>query len=88
MICKPWASRNGEAFTKAAFRFNMRDRTITCPSGEVEQLRFGSVVEFDPEVCDPCRLRGQCTAATTGVGRTVTIGANEKLQHKLRKLQA
>lgn len=54
----------------------------------MEQLRFGSVVEFDPEVCDPCRLRGQCTAATAGVGRTVTIAANEKLQHKLRKLQA
>jgi hypothetical protein len=88
VICKPWASRNGTAFTKAAFRFNMRDRTITCPAGEVEQLRFGSVVEFDPEVCDPCRLRTQCTAATAGVGRTVTIAANEKLQHKLRKLQA
>jgi hypothetical protein len=88
VICKPWASRNGETFTKAAFRFNMRDRTITCPAGEVEQLRFGSVVEFDPEVCDPCRLRAQCTAATAGVGRTVTIAANEKLQHKLRKLLA
>jgi hypothetical protein len=88
VICKPWASRNGKAFAKAAFRFNMRDRTITCPAGEVEQLRFGSVVEFDPEVCDPCRLRAKCTAATAGVGRTVTIAANEKLQHKLRKLQA
>jgi IS5 family transposase len=88
VICKPWASRSGTAFTKAAFRFNMRDRTITCPAGEVEQLRFGSAVEFDPEVCDPCRLRAQCTAATAGVGRTVTIGPHEKLQHKLRKLQA
>ncbi len=88
VICKPWRSRKGTAFTKAAFRFNMRDRTITCPAGEVEQLRFGSVVEFDPEVCDPCRLRAQCTAATAGVGRTVTIAANEKLQHKLRQLQA
>lgn len=54
--------------------------------GEVEQLRFGSVVEFDPEVCDPCRLRHSARPPLAGVGRTVT--ANEKLQHKLRKLQA
>ena len=88
VICKPWGSRNGKAFSKAAFRINMRDRTITCPAGEVEHLRFGSVVEFDPEACDPCSLRSQCTAATPGVGRTVAIALNEKLQHKLRKLQA
>jgi len=88
VICKPWASRNGTAFAKAAFRFNMRDRTITCPAGEVEHLRFGSVVEFDPEACDPCHLRTKCTAATAGVGRSVTIAANEKLQHRLRKLQS
>jgi len=88
VICKPWASRNGKAFTKAAFKFNMRDLTITCPAGAVEHLRFGSVVEFDPEACDPCPLRAKCTAATTGVGRTVTIALNERLQHRLRKLQA
>jgi hypothetical protein len=87
VVCKPWASHNGTAFAKAAFKFNMRDLTITCPAGEVERLRFGSVVEFDPEVCDPCRLRARCTAATAGVGRSVTIAANEKLQHRLRKLR-
>jgi hypothetical protein len=88
VICKPLGSRNGKAFTKAAFRLNMRDRTITCPADEVEQLRFGSVMEFDSEGCDPCRLRPQCTAATAGGGRSVTIAANEKLQHRLRRLQA
>jgi hypothetical protein len=88
VICKPWAPRNGKAFAKAAFKFNMRDLTITCPAGEVERLRFGSVVEFDPEVCERCQLRSRCTAAATGVGRTVTIADNERLQHKLRRLQA
>lgn len=88
VICKPWASHNGSAFTKAAFRFNMRDLTISCPAGEVEQIRFGSVVEFDPEVCDPCRLREKCSAATAGVERSVAIATNKRLQHKLRLLQA
>jgi len=87
VICKPWLPRNGKAFTKAAFKINMRDLTITCPAGETESLRLGSDVEFDPEACDPCRLRSKCTTAAIGTGRTVAIAENERLQHRLRKLQ-
>jgi DDE family transposase/transposase-like protein DUF772 len=86
VICKPWPS-GSKVFAKATFTFNMRDLTITCPAGQVEPLRFGSVVEFDPESCDPCSLRAKCTAATPGVGRSVSIAADERLQHRLRKLQ-
>jgi hypothetical protein len=87
VICKPWVARNGKSFAKGAFKINMRDRTITCPAGETEHIEFGSVVEFDPEACDHCRLRANCTAASPGTGRTVAIAENEQLQHRLRKLQ-
>ena len=87
VICKPWVARNGKSFAKGDFKLNLRDLTITCPAGETERIEFGSVVEFDPEACDHCRLRANCTAASAGSGRTVTIAQNERLQHKLRKLQ-
>jgi hypothetical protein len=85
VICKPWVARNGKSFTKAAFKMNLRDLSITCPAGETERIEFGSVVEFDPEACDHCQLRVKCTAASPGNGRTVAIAENERLQHRLRK---
>jgi hypothetical protein len=87
VVCKPWVARNGKSFAKGEFKLNLRDLTITCPAGEIERIEFGSVVEFDPEACDRCRLRAKCTAARAGSGRTVAIAENERLQHKLRKLQ-
>jgi len=87
IICKPWVARNGKSFAKGDFRLNLRDLTITCPAGETERIEFGSVVEFDPEACDHCHLRANCTAARAGSGRTVAIAENERLQHRLRKLQ-
>jgi hypothetical protein len=66
----------------------MRAMTITCPAGQSERISPGAVVEFDPEICTRCPLRGQCTMAGEGGGRTVTIAADEKLQQRLRKLIA
>ena len=88
VICKPWVPRNGKLFTKADFKINMRDRTITCPAGEVERIDLGADVEFDAETCARCLLRAQCTTAAPGSGRSVTIADNERLQHRLRKLVA
>jgi hypothetical protein len=87
VFCKPWVAHNGKgkAYTKADFRLNMRDFTIRCPAGETERIRPGTVVEFDPEVCEHCELRSQCTMAAAGHGRTVTIAASEKLQQRFRK---
>jgi hypothetical protein len=48
----------------------------------------GDVVEFDPEICGSCPLRSRCTHAASGKGRTVKIADDERLQHKLRKLQS
>jgi hypothetical protein len=89
VVCKPWKGGNAKPglFGKKDFQINVRDGTITCPAGQVEPFEPGQVVEFDPEACGPCPLRAQCTQAATGRGRTVTMGDNEALQKKLRKLQ-
>ena len=90
VVCKPWAARNisGDFFTKADFKINIRDRTITCPAGEVESFEFGRVVEFEPEACGQCSRRSECTMSASGKGRTVKIAEDEQLQQRLRKLQA
>jgi hypothetical protein len=88
VLCKPWVPRNGKLFTKAQFKLDMRAKTIRCPAGEVEHFAPGSVVEFDPEVCARCPLRGRCTMASSDSGRTVSIAEDEQLQHRLRKLVA
>lgn len=85
IICKPWKSHNGTLFPKSAFTLNIRNRTIACPNGQVHGFSFGTVVEFDPDVCDRCPLRAQCTTAEFGHGRTVAIAENEPLQQRLRK---
>jgi len=87
IICKPWNSPNGTLFRKAAFKRNLRDRTITCPAGQAQTFELGRVVEFDAELCDLCALREKCTAAQEDNGRTVSIPEIEVLQHRLRKLQ-
>jgi hypothetical protein len=85
IVCKPWKSHNGPLFPKSAFTLNLRDRTIACPNGHVQRFTFGTVVEFDPDVCDRCALRAQCTTAELGHGRSVAIAENEALQHRLRQ---
>ncbi len=85
IVCRPWVARSKGVFTKAAFKINVRDLTVTCPAGETERIVFGTVTEFDPEVCDQCGLRTKCTAAVAGSGRTVTIAPDERLQQRLRK---
>jgi len=85
VVCKPWKSHNGRLFPKSAFTLNLRDRTIECPQGHVQRFSFGTVVEFDPDVCDRCPRRPQCTTAEFGHGRSVAIAENERLQARLRK---
>jgi hypothetical protein len=85
IVCKPWKSHNGRLFPKSAFSLNLRDRTIACPNGQVQPITFGTTVEFDPDRCDHCTLRSQCTTAELGNGRTVAIAENEGLQQRLRK---
>ena len=85
IVCRPWVPRGKGIFTKAAFKIDMRDLSITCPAGDTESIVFGTVTEFDPDVCGQCHLRAKCTAAVAGSGRTVNIAADERLQQRLRK---
>jgi hypothetical protein len=89
VVCKPWSSpntRHRNAFTKADFRIDLARMTITCPAGESAEIELGQTTEFDPEDCDICPLRCQCTNAAVGRGRSVRIAGDEILQHTLRKL--
>jgi hypothetical protein len=90
VFAKPWTglNANAELFSKAAFKMDMRSKTITCPAGQVEPFEEGETIEFDPEVCGACPLRGQCTWSASGRGRTVQIGDDERRQHQFRKLQS
>lgn len=88
VVCKPWVPRNGERFTKADFKINLRDMTITCPAGEMERIDLGADIEFNAEACARCPLRVACTTAGQGHGRSVTIADDELLQQRLRRLTA
>jgi hypothetical protein len=88
IVCRPWVARNGKHFSKGDFHLNMRDRTITCPAGEVQPIVLGTDVEFPAQTCAACPLRDQCTDARPDRGRSVLIAENELLQHRLRKLAA
>jgi hypothetical protein len=86
ILCKPWKSRNGELFTKEDFELDLRSKTITCPCGWTEPIVLGRPVEFNPTFCDACPLREQCTSASRGHGRTVSIAEDEPLQKRLRQM--
>lgn len=90
VVCKPWSGRNSRKgmFNKADFDIDMRSNTITCPLGQVEHFEPGQTVEFDPDTCGSCPLRGECTHSASGRGRTVTIAEDERRQQRLRKLQS
>jgi len=47
VLCKPWVPRNAGKgkFSKAEFRLNMRELTITCPAGHRESIEPGMTVE-------------------------------------------
>ena len=85
LCANPGSPTTGRLFPKSAFTLNLRDRTIECPQGHVQHVSFGSVVEFDPDVCDRCAVRAHCTTAECGHGRSVAIAENEQLQQRLRK---
>jgi hypothetical protein len=87
VICKPWVPRRKDdaLFSKADFRLNLRDLTITCPANNVQSFRLGETVEFDAAKCDHCPLRTQCTKRPLGHGRQVKIAEEERLQQRLRK---
>lgn len=86
VLCKPWASHNGELLPKSVFKLDMRSRTVACPGGQRLPFKLGAVVEFDAKVCGQCPLRAECTTAQAGRGRMVRIAEDEALQQRLQQL--
>ncbi len=87
VLCKPWVPQNGDLYSKADFKLNLRSMTITCPAGESQPINLGATVSFPSATCRACVLRDQCTTNASR-GRQVSIAADELLQQKLRKLVA
>ena len=88
VVCKPWRQDNNKTglFSKADFDINIRDKTITCPAGQVEDFDLGMTIEFNPRACALCPLRNDCTTQSLGRGRTVLIAEDEARQKRLREL--
>lgn len=87
VICKPWVPQNGDFYSKADFKLNLRAMTITCPAGETQPIALGKTVCFPSATCRECDLRDQCTTSMTR-GRQVQIAEDELLQQRLRKAAA
>lgn len=82
IVSKPWAGRNSTGLMgKSEFHLDMRARSVTCPAGERETFKLGTVVHFPVEKCRDCPLKKQCT---TSDHRSLSIAADEPLQHRLR----
>jgi len=86
ILCKPWKTGHGDLYTKEDFALDLRAKTITCPAGSTEPIEFGQTVTFPNRLCDACRLRGACTKARKGNGRSVSIAQDERLQKRLRQM--
>jgi hypothetical protein len=88
VFCKPWVARNGDLYTKADFKLDLRSRTITCPAGHTERFEPDSIVMFGHDRCAACHLRDKCVKRTGARGRSVRISADEQFQQRMRKLIA
>ena len=85
IVSRPWRPQTSTLFPKSDFKLNLGRLTITCPAGNTDKIRLGTVMHFPAETCDACSVRAQCTDTATGRGRAVTIAPDELLQKKLRR---
>jgi hypothetical protein len=87
IIARPWP-QGGPLFSKPDFTLDFQHGTVTCPHGQTVPMIPGRDAQFPASACDPCPVRGQCTKARIGQGRSLTIREDEPFQQKLRaKLQ-
>src|SRR5436309_7243152 len=83
IIARPWP-QVGPLFTKHDFTLDFAGRQVTCPGGQTIPLVPGKPAQFPAAACDAGALRAQCTQATRGPGRSLSIREDEPFQHKLR----
>ena len=83
IIARPWP-QSGPLFTKHDFPLDFAGMQVTCPGGQSVPMVLGKPAQFPAVACDVCTLRTQCTKATRGQGRSLSIRADEPFQQKLR----
>jgi hypothetical protein len=83
--CKAFPLRNGDRFTKAAFKLDFKRERVTCPAGRAVPLAVGTVAHFPATTCNNCELRECCTRSKNG--RSVSIHPKEQFFVDLRARQ-
>jgi len=83
--CRPWPGINRHGlFTKSEFSIDLRRRQVTCPAGHSASYTAATRrATFGAALCNPCKLRSQCTASK--LGRAVTVHPQESLLKKLTR---
>jgi hypothetical protein len=83
IIARPWP-QSGPLFTKHDFTLDFARMQVTCPGGQCVPMVPGRQAQFPAAACDTCAVRAQCTRATHGHGRSLSIREDEQFQQKLR----
>ena len=83
IIARPWP-QGGVLFTKEDFTLDFAHGAVTCPNGHTVPMVPGKNAQFPASACDTCPMRTQCTTASMGHGRSLTIREDEQFQQKLR----
>src|SRR5215467_11301545 len=83
IIARPWP-QVGPLFTKHDFTMDFAGMQVICPGGQSVPMVLGKPAQFPAAACDGCALRTQCTKATHGQGRSLSIREDEPFQQKLR----
>ena len=83
LIARPWP-QGGPLCTKPAFPLDCAEMQVPCPGAQTVPMVLGKPAQLPAAACDACALRGQCTKAARGQGRSLNIRTDEPFQHKLR----
>jgi hypothetical protein len=84
----PPVNRNG-LYGKDEFVVDLDAGTVTCPAGQVTQIRFsadGSGRADFGDACGACPQRAACTTSTSG--RSVSVGCHEQILQDAKAAQA
>jgi len=83
IIARPWP-QGGPLFTKHDVTLDFVGMQVRCPGGQSVPMVLGKPAQFPATACAVCALRTQCTKATCGQGRSLSIREDEPFQQKLR----
>jgi hypothetical protein len=83
IIARPWP-QVGPLCTKQAFTLDFASMQGTWPGGQSVPMVLGKLAQLPAAACTGCVLRTQCTQATRGQGRSLSLREDEPFQQKLR----